>query len=284
MAFLTIEEVLFLRYSVGFSLTLKYFWGLKSHSKGFGAEVLSDSLWFSRGRSFQQGSTKVPATFLDQGYTFVSQMAEVGGFSLFFPNSVSFGVFSHNKGLGANWHICFLGFCGAGCVGGFPQTFVSQSLGTMAKVLLLQKGSFGGFPQLFSTLVSQSPTQLGVAWIVGTPTHLLRKRSILSSLQGYSLGLFSFPSPCKWKGGLNCTMFYAIGSPKCWYLQSFVNGYLQGNWVICSSKLRTMLNSTHVDTTWTKLGVNQKHHLYFSNFSRKVGWSERCVICGCCQH
>ena len=101
MAFLTIEEVLFLRYSVGFSLTLKYFWGLKSHSKGFGAEVLSDSLWFSRGRSFQQGSTKVPATFLDQGYTFVSQMAEVGGFSLFFPNSVSFGVFSHNKGLGA---------------------------------------------------------------------------------------------------------------------------------------------------------------------------------------
>ena len=98
MAFLTIEEVLFFRYSVGFSLTLKYFWGLKSHSKGFGAEVLSDSLWFSGA----DRSNKVPPTFLDQGYTFVSQMAEVGRFSLFFPNSVSFGVFSHNKGLGAN--------------------------------------------------------------------------------------------------------------------------------------------------------------------------------------
>ncbi len=40
--------------------------------------------------------------FFDKGYS--------GGNS---PDSVSFGVFSHSKGLGANWHASFVGFFGA---------------------------------------------------------------------------------------------------------------------------------------------------------------------------
>ena len=127
-------------------------------------------------------------------------MAEVGGFSLFFPNSVSFGVFSHNKGSWGQLTYLFFGFCGAGCVGGFPQTFVSQSLGTMAKVLLLQKGSFGGFPQLFSTLVSQSPTQLGVAWIVGTPYTSTQKKINPVVAAGLFSGLIFIPQPLQMKG------------------------------------------------------------------------------------
>ncbi len=124
--------------------------GVFSHSKGFGAELLSDSLWFSgadpswaaksfRGR-FHQGSAKAPPRF-HQGFTKVAQVSWslwssgadpfwgakrfCGRFphhffqlvaqflNFFFPNSVSFGAFSHSKGLGEKWHVCLLGLFAA---------------------------------------------------------------------------------------------------------------------------------------------------------------------------
>ena len=124
----------------------------------------------------------------------------------FFPNSVSFGVFSHSKGLGSKWHVCLLGCFAAN---GFrlpkgslecspnssshwsrsllrffghmsvasekvlwtvPPTILyiclTVSCGFLGKWLLLQKRFCGRFRQLFLTFVSQSPPGVKVAWIV----------------------------------------------------------------------------------------------------------------------
>ena len=58
-------------------------------------------------------------------------------FCIFSP-TVSFGAFSHSKGLGEKWHVCLWG-----------------SLQQM--VFASQKRFFGVFPKLFCTFVSESP-------------------------------------------------------------------------------------------------------------------------------
>ena len=76
----------------------------------------------------------------------------------FFPNSNSFGVFSHSKGFGAKWHVCVLGF--------------------FLKWLSPPKRFFGVFPKLFCTFVSESPAVFGGKWLwlqkrfCGPPTIL----------------------------------------------------------------------------------------------------------------
>ena len=69
--------------------------GSCSHSKGFGAELLSDSLvmvlWGGLGAA--EGSV--------EGSTMTSLNLSPKLCLAFFPNSVSFGVFSHSKGLRA---------------------------------------------------------------------------------------------------------------------------------------------------------------------------------------
>ena len=81
--------------------------GSYSHSKGFGAELLSDSLvmvlWGGLGAP--EGSV--------EGSTMTSLNLSPKLCLAFFPNSVSFGVFSHSKGLRAKWHVCLLGFFAA---------------------------------------------------------------------------------------------------------------------------------------------------------------------------
>ena len=101
--------------------------GVFSHSKGFGAELLSDSLWFSgadpscaakrfRGR-FHQGFTEVAQVsrslwssgadpFWDakrfcRRITSLDLSPSSSTLCGIFPNSLSFGVFSHTKVLGA---------------------------------------------------------------------------------------------------------------------------------------------------------------------------------------
>ena len=193
--------------------------GVFSHSKGFVAELLSDSPWFSgadpcwaakkfRGR-FHQGSAKVLPRFhqlltrFHQGSTKVSRrlhnfrdlsglliqipfvserilrrvppitswhlfLSSFNSFFAFFPKSNSFGIFSHSKGLGQNDTFCLLGFFAQMAFASQKVfwrtlfcTFVSESPAVFwGKWLLLQKRFCGGFPQLFSTFVSQ------IAWIV----------------------------------------------------------------------------------------------------------------------
>ena len=88
-------------------------------------------------------------------------------FHYFSPTDLALGFFSHSKGLGAKWNVCLLGFFWAnGCHlrNGSVETFVSHSLAALwGTWLLLQKRFFEGFPQLFSTFVSQAPTRLSVA-------------------------------------------------------------------------------------------------------------------------
>ena len=90
-----------------------------------------------------------------QNVKLVSQF--LNSFFAFFPNSISFGVFSHSKGLGAKWHVCLLGFFAANgfCLPKGSLEIFGVSCGFLGKWLLLQKRFCGGFRQLFFTFVSQ---------------------------------------------------------------------------------------------------------------------------------
>ena len=117
-----------------------------------------------------------------------------GFYFYFFPNSVSFGVFSHSKGLGAKWHVCLLGvlcskwlsplrspklFCTFGSESpghfgvnsccfrkGSVEVSPNNSLHLSFKWQLLHKKFSGGFRQLCFAFISQSSPGVEVAWIV----------------------------------------------------------------------------------------------------------------------
>ena len=131
--------------------------------------------------------------------------------SAFFPNSVSFGVFSHSKGLGSKWHVCLLGcfaangfrlpkgswecspnssshwshsllrFFGHMAVASekvlwtVPPTILyiclTVSCGFLGKWLLLQKRFCARLRQLFFTFVSQSPPGVKLRELLTCLTH-----------------------------------------------------------------------------------------------------------------
>ena len=156
-------------------------------------------------------------------------------FFAFFPSSVSFGVSSHSKGLGAEWHVWLLGFFAQMAFASWKvlwsvlQTVLHVRLrvsrGFWGKWLRLQTRFCGGFPQLFSTFVSpmavlhkkfgefrqlrfiyctfisRSPPGVKVAWIADMSQPHKSNRPIMSLLLGYSLGLFSFPTHSPTKNG-----------------------------------------------------------------------------------
>ena len=155
--------------------------GVFSHSKGLGATSL---LWRFLGQIPSASKKvlwvlwKVPPTVLYiclpvfSGYVegspnssvhlspnFLFEKGSVEGSPNFFRNGVSFGVFSHSKGvLCSKWLSPPKRFFGV-----FPKqffTFVSQSPAFfLGKWLLLQKRFSGGLRQLFFTFVSQVALQ-----------------------------------------------------------------------------------------------------------------------------
>ena len=146
-------------------------------------------------------------------------------FFAFFLNNVSFAVFSHSKDLGAKWHVCFLGFFAAngfrlpeGSLERSPNSSLHWShslLWFLGAWLLLQKGSVEGSAN-YSLHLSPKWLLLQKSCLEGSancalhlpPSVLLgstpliytnpvrRKRSIMSLLLGYSLGLFIVSSFC----------------------------------------------------------------------------------------
>ena len=147
--------------------------GVFSHSKGFGPELLSDSLWFSGadpswaarrffGR-FHQGSTKVPPKFFKfRGVSLVSQSPAV-----FWANGCCFRK-------------------------GSVEGSANYSLHLSPKWLLLHKGSLEGSANCALHLSPSLLLGSKLRELLTCLTHtnpVRRKRRIMSLLLGYSLGL-----------------------------------------------------------------------------------------------
>ena len=118
--------------------------------QGCASFVISLVFWGYISLGLLKGSAKgFPITYLNLSASSSTLFA-------FFPNSVSFGVFSHSKGLGAKYHVCLLWFFAANGFrlpkGSFECSPNSSFFG---KWLLLQKRFCGGLRQLFFTFVTQ---------------------------------------------------------------------------------------------------------------------------------
>ena len=117
--------------------------------------------------------------------------------SLYFPNTVSFGVASR-----PNWDVCFLGpNCSLHLSPSFLPIFWS-------KWLLLQKKLIGGFSHLLSTFVQQSPNPLQCCLSTSlSPLHL-RSAEKDQPLRCWRDFLWAyFPAPIKERKGMEKACF-----------------------------------------------------------------------------